>query len=238
MGASFDARFLRAALAPPNAVAQGEYSQRTAPRYEAAGKPVVRVAVPLNWATDAKGSNYHLNRIRRVAKNYKDLKFAGISSSFYDLAEFGASGDFSVTVSDVATGKKYAFEGTWNPGKDDPAAVTAFLDSFLKARRDGSSIAVHPQLSPSLPRVTPPSSCCSLAVLAHAPGLDRTPHSQMITSPLPACRARLSRTSSLSPSPRARRTASPLPWARTSTRSSSTTPRTCSSSSTRRGASA
>lgn len=107
----------------------------------------MRVAVPLDFAADAKGSNYFLNRIRRVAKNYPALKFAGISSSWPDLGDFGVSGsDFSVTVSDSASGKKYAFEGTWNPGKDEPAALNAFLDSFLKARHDGVSVCtIHPK---------------------------------------------------------------------------------------------
>lgn len=102
-------------------------------RYQSAGKPTVRVAVPMDWAADAKGSNYHLNRIRRLAKAHaKDFAFAAISPSAHELSEFGVGGnDFSVTISDAA-GRKFAFEGTWNPGKDDPKEVSAFLAAFLK----------------------------------------------------------------------------------------------------------
>lgn len=45
----------------------------------------------------------------------------------------------AVTLLDVPTEGKYSFEGTWNPGKDDPAALSAFLEDFAQARRVGHS---------------------------------------------------------------------------------------------------
>ena len=116
----------------------GELSARSAPRYAASGKPLVRVAIPgLNFGSDAKGGNYWLNRLRKVAKAHPHFAFVAVPPTYPDLAEYGASGkEFSVTVDEFPYGKKYVMEGAWSP-KDDAAP----LASFLGAIKDGKAEA-------------------------------------------------------------------------------------------------
>ena len=114
----------------------GELTQRTAGRYAAAGAPLVRVALPTDWRSDAKGANYWLNRLRRVAAAHPTLRFAAVkpSSPLAALADFGVEGgaaDFSVTAQHE--GRKYAMAGAW-----DPKAPEASVAAFLKGLEEGS----------------------------------------------------------------------------------------------------
>jgi hypothetical protein len=82
---------IEAWLWPASLPRAGELTQRTASRYAAAGEPVVRVALPTDWRSDAKGANYWLNRLRRAAAAHPSLRFVAVkpSSPLAQLSEFG-----------------------------------------------------------------------------------------------------------------------------------------------------
>ena len=124
-----DAASLKAWLVSAVVPLVGELSSRSLPRYEALGKPLVRTSLPgFSFGTDAKGANYWLNRLRRVAKAHPTLAFVGVADSYGDLREYGKEGvAFAVTVEDYSkNGAKYVMDGSWSP-KDDPATLEAFL---------------------------------------------------------------------------------------------------------------
>ncbi len=127
---------LEAWLWPASLPRAGELTQRTAARYTAASAPLVRVALPTDWRSDAKGANYWLNRLRRVAAAHPNLRFAAVkpSSPLAALADYGidtAVADFSVTAQHA--GRKYAMAGAW-----DPKAPEESVAAFLKSLEDGT----------------------------------------------------------------------------------------------------
>ena len=129
------AEALEAWLWPASLPRVGELTARTAPRYAAADAPLVRVALPTDWRSDAKGANYWLNRLRRVAAAHPALRFAAVkpSAPLAALADYGvdASPDFSVTAQHA--GRKYAAAGKW-----DPKAPEESVAAFLKGLEDGT----------------------------------------------------------------------------------------------------
>lgn len=114
----------------------GELTPRSAPRYAKAGKTLVRVAVPTEWRSDAKGANYFLNRLRKVAAAHPALAFAAVKpeAQLAQLAEFGLEAEahkFSLTaeaMSAAGGGAKYKGAGAWSP--TDPAALVAFAEAL------------------------------------------------------------------------------------------------------------
>jgi len=107
----------------------GELTSRTQPRYAHADATLVRVALPTDWRSDAKGANYLLNRLRRVAQLHPMLRFAAVKpdAQLAALAEHGVSDDakaFSVTAVG-AGGAKFAMEGSWSP--TDSSTLEAWL---------------------------------------------------------------------------------------------------------------
>lgn len=108
----------------------GPLTQRSAPRYTKAGGTLVRVAVSNDWADDAKGANYLLNRLRRVAAKHTGLRVVTMKpdSPLAGLNDFGVgsgpAGELSVTA--VGTGgAKYSMPGVWSP------AASEALDTWL-----------------------------------------------------------------------------------------------------------
>lgn len=112
----------------------GELTPRTAARYGKAEKTVVRVGVPTNWESDAKGSNYFLNRIRKVAAEFPSLAFAVVKpdSQLAQIADFGLEkGDFSITAEapPLPGGSKFKADGLWSA--KDSSALTAFAEALV-----------------------------------------------------------------------------------------------------------
>lgn len=112
----------------------GELTPRTKPRYDKAGLPLVRVALPTDWKDDPKGANYHLNRIRKAAAAFAGrASFAVVkpSSPLAELAEYGVASDKaagSVTVQGPG-GKRFACPTQWDPKA--PAPVASFVELVL-----------------------------------------------------------------------------------------------------------
>ena len=134
---SADVDALEAWLWPASLPLVGPLTQRSAPRYLKAGGLLVRVAVPNSWADDAKGANYLLNRLRRVAGQHPGLRLASMApdSPLAGLTEFGigsgAAGALSVTAQ-TPEGAKYAMPGTWSP--QAPEALQAWLKDLAAGK--------------------------------------------------------------------------------------------------------
>jgi hypothetical protein len=136
-GSSADVDALEAWLWPASLPLVGPLTQRSAPRYLKAGGLLVRVAVPNSWADDAKGANYLLNRLRRVAGQHPGLRLVSMAldSPLAGLTEFGigsgAAGALSVTAQ-TPEGAKYAMPGTWSP--QAPEALQAWLKDLAAGK--------------------------------------------------------------------------------------------------------
>ena len=143
---SADADSMEAWLWPASLPVVGPLTQRSAPRYLKSGGLLVRVAVPNSWADDAKGANYLLNRLRRLAGKHAGLRLVSMEpdSPLAGLTEFGvgsgAAGALSVTAQSPE-GAKYAMPGTWSP--QAPEALQAWL-SDLAAGKVETYVKSHP----------------------------------------------------------------------------------------------
>ena len=89
----------------------------------------------VDFASDAKTSNYWMNRVRRVAKQFPKFAFVTVPASSPELDAYGLSGEraaFAVVVEDKAKAEKYVMAEPWTPGKDDVAPLKTFLDEVAK----------------------------------------------------------------------------------------------------------
>ena len=113
----------------------GELTPRTAPRYGRAGKTMVRVGLNTAWESDAKGSNYFLNRLRKVAAAFPTLSFVAVKpeSPLAQMADFGLdkAGEWSITAEapPLPGGPKYKADGVWSA--KDSSALTTFAEALL-----------------------------------------------------------------------------------------------------------
>jgi len=115
----------------------GQFSYTTKERYLAKQLPVVIVFFNLNWAGDAKGAGYILNRARKVAQQFKgkiSFAIAAIKDYEYQLGDFGLKSEDA--AHDVRIGMLnkigsdelyYGCEET----KFSADVLTAFANSFL-----------------------------------------------------------------------------------------------------------
>eukprot|EP00962_Isochrysis_galbana_P059539 scaffold33198_cov107-Isochrysis_galbana.AAC.1 len=114
-----------------------QFTYATKERYLSSRLPVVLVFADINWAGNPKGTAYYLNRVRKVAAQYKGkLQFAlaHMSDYEYTLPDYGLA--VSDRKHDVRIGllhKEGSVELTY--GCDDTKfsveALTAFADAYL-----------------------------------------------------------------------------------------------------------
>jgi len=96
----------------------GEIHPDNQAHYHARNKPLLKVyADKLDWKLDSKGANYLLNKVRKVAKEYKDkFTFAvahrGKHQKEYD--DIGLKGDLGFAIHDVKKGHKYPASGAFS----------------------------------------------------------------------------------------------------------------------------
>jgi len=65
----------------------GDYTEDNANLYKQVGLPLVKVYAKVDWAKNAKGANYHLNRIRKVAQEFVGKLSFAIASKEANLRE-------------------------------------------------------------------------------------------------------------------------------------------------------
>jgi protein disulfide isomerase family A protein 3 len=108
----------------------GEVHQDNQALYSQRGKPLVKVySDKLDWKLDAKGANYLLNKIRKVAKEYKDkLSFAVASAKQHakEISDNGLSGDLSFAIHDLQKGHRYPGSGAFSA-----ESFKKHIDDFL-----------------------------------------------------------------------------------------------------------
>jgi protein disulfide isomerase family A protein 3 len=111
----------------------GKFTYKTKERYTGRGLPVVKVFFDVDYELNPKGSNYYVNRVRKVAEEFADklsFSIASLQDYSYDTADYGLS---------VEAGKKQVGVGIDDGrkrfgmvGKDFSVDnLKAFCQSFL-----------------------------------------------------------------------------------------------------------
>jgi len=101
--------------------------------------PLVVAYFPINYAMDAKGTNYWRNRVLKVAKSHQGWNYAMSHRPDFqeELVEVGieaGKGNTPVVVATNQKGEKFKMEGDFSVGS---------FDSFLSAMRDGEVRPYH-----------------------------------------------------------------------------------------------
>jgi len=108
----------------------GELTNDNQALYHARDLPIVKIYSDLNWALNTKGANYLLNKIRKVAKEYKDkfvFAVTGKGKNQKEIDDFGLpKGENPFVIHNVKKNHKF-------PAKDlfSGEALKAHLEAFL-----------------------------------------------------------------------------------------------------------
>jgi len=127
----------------------GQYTYATRERYTSRGMPIVKVFFDVDYDLNPKGSNYYVNRVRKVAVDYVgklSFTIAAIKDYSYELKDYGL---------DIEEGKRQVGVGIEDGDKrfgmgDKEFSVTAlkeFCESFLKGELEPTKV-VEPYQPP------------------------------------------------------------------------------------------
>jgi len=109
----------------------GEFSSENNKLYKERGLPVLKVYINLDWQRDPKGAVYHLNRLRKIAKEFADKLSFAIASKKNHAAELKdldiPNIDVPFIIHDLKTDLKYRHE---TPDYT-PDSVKSFIVDFL-----------------------------------------------------------------------------------------------------------
>jgi len=110
----------------------GEVDPDNQALYHSRNKPLLKLYTDLDWKLNAKGANYILNRIRKIAGEYKDKLSFAVASKTKHAKEFedsGLTGDLAFSIHDLAKGHKY-------PGLSafTPESIRKHIDDFLSEK--------------------------------------------------------------------------------------------------------
>jgi len=111
----------------------GEITQDNTAIYHKKGLPVVKLFVDIDWDRNLKGVTYQLNRLRKIAKDYRDkFSFAIASKKNYakELADLGLEKieeAFAIIKNDL----KYRSD---TPSTYSPEGLKQLLDDFLSSK--------------------------------------------------------------------------------------------------------
>lgn len=108
----------------------GELSNDNQALYHSKDTPLVKIYRDLNWQLDSKGANYFLNKIRKIAKEYKD-KFSFVvtskSKNQKEVDDFGLpKGENPFAIHNIKKGLKYPAANLFSM-----ESLKAHLESFL-----------------------------------------------------------------------------------------------------------
>eukprot|EP01111_Echinosteliopsis_oligospora_P016408 TRINITY_DN680_c0_g1_i2.p1 TRINITY_DN680_c0_g1~~TRINITY_DN680_c0_g1_i2.p1 ORF type:complete len:486 (-),score=145.18 TRINITY_DN680_c0_g1_i2:40-1497(-) len=70
----------------------GEITADNLPLYKSVGKPIVKIYQDIDWQLNSKGANYLMNRVRKLAKDYKDKFTFAIASTKGHQSEINDAG--------------------------------------------------------------------------------------------------------------------------------------------------
>jgi len=114
----------------------GEITNDNQAQYHSKDLPLVKIYSDLNWQLNAKGANYLLNKIRRIAKEYKDkFVFAVASKSKFqkEVDDFGLpKGENPFVIHDTKKGHKFP-AGSLFSGDSLKEHLEAFLGNKLES---------------------------------------------------------------------------------------------------------
>jgi len=108
----------------------GELTNDNQAHYHGRDLPLVKIYSDLNWQLNSKGANYLLNKIRRIAKDYKDkFVFAVASKSKFqkEVDDFGLpKGENPFVIHDTKKGHKFPASALFSG-----ESLKEHLESFL-----------------------------------------------------------------------------------------------------------
>lgn len=113
----------------------GEITNDNQNLYHAKDLPLVKIYTDLNWALDTKGANYFLNKIRKVAKEYKDkfvFAVAGKGKNQKEIDDFGLpKGENPFVIHNIKKNHKFPATDLFS-GESLKAHLEAFLANKLE----------------------------------------------------------------------------------------------------------
>jgi len=108
----------------------GELTNDNQPLYHGRDLPLVKIYSDLNWQLNAKGANYLLNKIRKIAKDYKDKFVFAVTSKSKgqkEVDDFGLpKGDLPFAIHNVKKNHKFPASALFTA-----ESLKAHLDAFL-----------------------------------------------------------------------------------------------------------
>jgi len=110
----------------------GEVHQDNLNHYTQKNLPLLKVYSDIDWKLNSKGANYLLNKIRKVAKEYKDkISFAIAHKGRHqkELEDSGISGDLAFAIHDLKKGSKFPGAGAFTP-----ESLKAHIEEFLAGK--------------------------------------------------------------------------------------------------------
>jgi protein disulfide isomerase family A protein 3 len=114
----------------------GEITDDNQAHYHNKDVPLVKIYSDLNWQLNSKGANYLLNKVRKVAKEYKDkFVFAVASKGKYqkEVDDFGLpKGENPFVIHDTKKGHKYPASSLFS-GESLKEHLDAFLGNKLES---------------------------------------------------------------------------------------------------------
>eukprot|EP00027_Filamoeba_sp_ATCC50430_P001114 CAMPEP_0168557584 /NCGR_PEP_ID=MMETSP0413-20121227/9504_1 /TAXON_ID=136452 /ORGANISM="Filamoeba nolandi, Strain NC-AS-23-1" /LENGTH=489 /DNA_ID=CAMNT_0008588627 /DNA_START=45 /DNA_END=1514 /DNA_ORIENTATION=+ len=115
----------------------GEFNSNTQPRYQAANATVVKTFIDVAWSgANAKRTNYYINRIKKVAEEFKGKLYFAVEdkkSMKSDFERFGldATKEAQIAIENLQTLDRYRFAGDFSQ-ENLKQFVTDFLAGKLK----------------------------------------------------------------------------------------------------------
>jgi len=103
----------------------GEVTQDNAQFYAATNKPLVKVFVDVDWIKNPKGVNYHLNRIRKVAKDFVGKLHFAVADKKAFAREADDLAGAAYGINDPKLGK---YKGD---GEATPETLRKFAEDYL-----------------------------------------------------------------------------------------------------------
>jgi len=116
----------------------GEITKDNAARYKKKNLPILKAFIDVDWASNAKRTNYYLNRLKKVAENaiFKNkLLFAIANKKDFgdELTRFGLAGqDPLIAIDDLPKSQKYRFTEEFSV-KNVEQFGQDYLDGKLKS---------------------------------------------------------------------------------------------------------
>mmetsp|Transcript_20419 Transcript_20419/g.64474 ORF Transcript_20419/g.64474 Transcript_20419/m.64474 type:complete len:426 (-) Transcript_20419:440-1717(-) len=127
----------------------GQFTYKTKSRYTDRGMPIVKVFFDVDYELNPKGSNYYVNRVRKVAADYigkLSFTIAAISDYSYETSDYGL--ELEANKKQVGVGIEDGDKRYGMVGKDFSVnTLKEFVESFIKGELKPTKV-IEPYVPP------------------------------------------------------------------------------------------